>query len=351
LSQRDLARRAEVSQSMIARIEARRVDPPVGLVQRLLACCGMRWDLRLAPCCATPRRAATGVARVRASAARRADAAGGRRMMENAAARQAADSLVDSLLSVRERRSEIRLARLAERARQAAAYAALINSDDNATRAWVRGDESACRRLFEASVQNLSVPPIAQLPERIAGHLGQVEIDVVRSLFEQMSLQWAHPALAVTGVTARALWSSLPQRHHGVDVVVAPMRGHGAAIALLMKSGAAPRPGGTLFELAGVRVRVRLRARPPVAASLVRWRPDGPFKALAVDRPEWLADAAVDRHAIRAVLATAHRDGRGRRLPPYHESFGIAVRPRVFEPGCQALADSDLRDPRTIVRP
>ncbi|MGB9376575.1 MAG: helix-turn-helix domain-containing protein, partial [Mycobacteriales bacterium] len=83
LSQRDLARRAGVSQSLIARIEARRVDPPVGEMQRLLGLCGLRWELQLVAGGATAAERRSRSALVRQRARRRGDAGVFRRMAEN----------------------------------------------------------------------------------------------------------------------------------------------------------------------------------------------------------------------------------------------------------------------------
>ena len=74
LSQRDLARRAGVSQSLVARIEARRVDPPVGVMRRLLGLCGMRWELQLHSAGVTPAASRARQTMIREQARHRGDA-------------------------------------------------------------------------------------------------------------------------------------------------------------------------------------------------------------------------------------------------------------------------------------
>ncbi len=326
LSQRDLARRAGVSQSMIARIESRRVDPPVGLVQHLLSQCGLRWELRLAPCGATAQRAATGAVAVRKSAHSRAYAAGDRRMKEHAAARGAGEKAAAAWLSVRQRRAAVRAARLAERAAQAAAFAELVANDDAQMREWLAADGVVEQRLFRRCMDELSVPAPDRLPRRLAGPALAGEM---RRLLDTISTFWVDPPVVLTGVAARAMWSAAPARRSTIALDVAPVRDRAHAVSFLMAAGASARAGGEMFDLHGL--TIRLRRSPPSTATLIRWRSGQGAKAIAVARPESVPGAVVDRHAVRAVMAAARLDSRGRRYAPYHETLGVAVRPLWFE--------------------
>lgn len=327
LSQRDLARRAEVSQSLIARIEARRVDPPVGLMQRLLGLCGLRWDLSPTSCGATPARAATCTNNVRESARRRKDAAAGeRRAQENAAARSAAAAVGDSWLTVRERRAHIRQSRLAERARQAAATEAFIRSDDAAMAGWLQKDLRACERLLRQRREQLAVPLARRLSEDLAGRAA----DDAQHLLEALSSWYFMPPVMLVGRSARAVWSPRPARGTPKPLELAALRGRDWASAFLSEVGAHALPAADSFALGAI--TVRLTRSPPPSAVLLRWAPGWPTGAIAVARPEALPGALIDRHARRAVLELAGRDSRGRRFPPYHEAVGVAVSPKWFEP-------------------
>ncbi len=327
LSQRDLARRATVSQSLIARIEARRVDPPVGLLQRLLGFCGLRWELRLTTCGATPGRAAACELAGRKSARRRADSAdGARRVRENAAAREAAERLSRSPITARERRSEVRATRRAERAKQQAQHEQLIASDDQAIRAWLAADRQASNRLLARRLARLRVPLADRLPVQLAGPAP----DALRALLEELSHDWPYPKVALTGSSARAVWSPGRVRPSSIDLHLAPLRGRGTA-ASLTRMGATPLPEPDRFDWRGL--TLRLWPAPAPSVVLVRWRPDRPERALPVARAEAGPAAIGDRHAIRAVLESADRDDRGRRHPPYHEELRFAARPFWFEPG------------------
>lgn len=297
-------------------------------MQHLLGLCGMRWDLQLAACGATPARAAEAAVAVPESAARRAYVAGWRRMGENAAARDTAAQVADRWLTVRERRAEIKAARLAERARQATAYSALVQSDDETMRAWLDTDLQVADRLLGRCFGHLTKPPAARLPVRLGGDAA----GEIRRVLEALSRDWPYPSVALTGATARAVWSPARVRRSIVDLDLAPLRGRSDAITRLIDLGAVERGGSDILDLGGL--TIRLRASPPPSTTLVRWRPGFPVGALSVARPEWLPGMVADRHTVRAVLSAASRDKRGRRYPPYHETLGVAVRPVWFEPGC-----------------
>ncbi len=313
LSQRDLARRAGVSQSLIARIESRRGDPPVGVMQRLLGLCGMRWELRLCPAGATPVAAAGRGVAVRRSARRRGRAARVRRWREIDAAVEAGEAL-DALgwVSVRERRRRVREARLTERAAQAAAYDALVASDDQRAEAWIVEDAAESTQRFERCVRQWEVPLRERLPTQVRRLAG----DDLRRLLDDLSLCWACPPVAVTGSLARAVWSPVPLGPRA-PIEFAPLRSRDEALEFLTSAGARRAPGADRFQFGGI--TVRLRSTPPESAALVRWRWDGPVRAIAVARPESCPGTPSDRHAIRAVLQAASRDRLGRRRPPYHE--------------------------------
>lgn len=336
LSQRDLARRAGVSQSSIARIEARRVDPPVGLMQRLLGLCCLTWDLRVTPAGATPARARAGALDVRELARRRAEvSAAGRRASENAAARAMAGAVAGAMLTFRERRAEVKAARLAERASQVAAAADLVRHDDNRTRQWLAEDLTTAERLLGRRCGRLQIP----LADRLPGQLARCAQDDVLRLLEDLSDWCSHPPVALTGSTARAVWTPAPVKPSEIDVDLAPLGSRERALDYLRELGAVRDSGRDMFDLA--RLTLRLRQAPPPSTALVRWRPGSNSQALAVARPEGPPGIGVGRHDMRAVLESARRDGRGRRYPPYQEVMDNVVAPVWFEPGAK----------RTIVRP
>ena len=207
LSQRDLARRAGVSQSLIARIEARRVDPPVGVMQRLLGCCGLRWELRLVVVGDTAVAVRRRRAAVTGSALRRSSAATDRRCAENAAARDSARRSAGQPFTVRARRQLAREARVAERAAQAIAYAELICVEDDLSRRAAVADGRQADRRLRRYLQHFRVPTADRLPARV----GPARSAELTALLEALSTQWPWPPVAISGWAAAAIWS--PGRH------------------------------------------------------------------------------------------------------------------------------------------
>lgn len=321
LSQRDLARRAGVSQSLVARIESRRVDPPVGQMQLLLGLCGMRWELQLVGGGVTP---ALGSARntlVQRRARRRDDASAGRRMRENAAARDMAISLADEWVTGREIRRRCKEARLAERAAQAGIYAALVSADDDEARGWVSVDAKASQAVCSAAIRLFEV----SLVDRLPAILGDPESTELRELLTALADEWACPRVALTGSLARAVWSPSYRLPARPVVELAPLRGRREAHEFLAGVRAVPCGEPRMFRLG--RLRLRLLPTAPQSTSLVLVRFGKVRPAVPVARPESRPGAACDRHAVRAALAAAGRDRRGRRHPPYHETWDGAVRP------------------------
>ncbi|MDP9239340.1 MAG: hypothetical protein M3O55_01680 [Actinomycetota bacterium] len=265
---------------------------------------------------------------VRESAIQRDEAgAGGRRWRENMVAREVAASLVGSMLTVRERRAEVRAARLAERERQTEASAAFVRADDAAMRDWLAADLRAADQLLHDRSRHLAVPLVDRLPEQVTG----VEADDARVLLEQLSGWWGLPPVALAGATARVVWSPGRVRRGAADIDLLPLGRREHAVSFLTQTGASARPGGDMFDLGGVTVRLG-HHRPP-STTMARWRPGSPECAVPVVRPETSAGAVVDRHTLRAVLKVASRDARGRRHPPYREAWRFAVWPQWFGPG------------------
>lgn len=322
LSQRDLARIAGVSQSLVARIEARRVDPPVGVLQRLLGCCGLRWELRLVVAGDTEKQAGNRRVAVQQSARRRFDSAYTRRAAENAVARETAVLLADAPLGVREKRRRIKAARLAERTAQAKAYAISVNEEDMRARRWRRSDAGAAARQFRRHLEHCRIP----LAERLPGRIHPSGTDDFRRLLEALAASWPNPPVALSGGTAHAVWS--PGRRRGpstaIEVTALKTAGPGPVV-FLTALGARPRGGNQVFDLG--RLAIRLREPAPLSTTLVFWRPGRPERAIAVARPETSLRVPVDRHAVRAVLEWAGRDIRGRRRAPYHEALEVAPHP------------------------
>lgn len=315
LSQRDLARRAAVSQSLIARIEARRVDPPVGVIQRLLGLCGMRWDLRLVAGGATPAAAGARGKAVREASRRREAAARARRRREHAAARQLGRRL-DSCppITVRERRARMRAVRLDERAAAAEACAAVMIAGDEQAHAWVARDAADGRLQFARCADLLAQPLAERLPWQVPDGFG----DDLWRVLDQLSRWYANPPVALTGAIARSVWSpGRPSpRHPGLTL--AALGGRDDAVEFFHRVGARPA-GAERFVLGELPIRLGRGEPPP--ATLVRWRSGPPFSAIVVARPENRRAAGVDRHAIRALLEHAGRDRVGRRRPPYRETW------------------------------
>lgn len=321
LSQRDLARIAGVSQSLVARIEARRVDPPIGVLQRLLRYCGMRWEVHLVVAGESRSTAARRRPAVQRSARRRADAAYDRRAAEGAAARQAAVHLAGAPLSGREKRRRIKAARLAERAASAEAFDVATGEEDARARRWERSDAGAANRQLRRHLEHCFVPLADRLPARAGPGCAE---DFSR-LLEALAASWAYPPMALSGATALAVWSPRDDRREpGTVELTALGRDDRAARAFLAGCGARRRAGTGLLELE--RLAVRLRPPAPLSTTLVSWRPGLPARAIAVARPETCRPAPADRHAVRAVLEWADRDRRGRRRAPYHEAWELAPR-------------------------
>ncbi len=319
LSQRDLARRAAVSQSLIARIETRRVDPPVGLMQRLLGLCGLRWDLRPVTAGATPAAARERGKAVRESSRRRDAAARHRRRHEHAAARQMG-RLLDhgGPITVRERRARIRAVRLDARAAQASAWAALVRDDDQEAGNWRTQDAAAAQWQFSRCADLLAVSPAERLPWQVPDEFG----DDLWRVLEALSHWSAIPPVAVTGAIARSVWTpgQASPRHPGLALV--PLGSESDTMAFLRSTAALPVGAGRF--LLG-RLPIRLVRGDPPPATLVRWRSGRPFNAIVVARPEDRRAVGVDRHAIRALLEHVRRDRAGRRRPPYQETWDGAV--------------------------
>jgi hypothetical protein len=248
------------------------------------------------------------------------------------------DRLAGSWLTVRECRAEVRQARLAERARQAAGHAALVEADDRAMREWLTTDHAAAGRLLRRRLERLAVPLADRLPGDLGILGGRPAAEDAQGLLEALSQEWIHPPVALIGRAAQVVWSPAARGRPAVHLDLVAFDSSRAA-RFLAGIGAVPRAGGQIHDLG--RLSVRLRRSPPPSTVLVAWRPGRPATAIPVARPEGLPDAVVDRHALRAVLAAARRDGRGRRYPPYHEALGVAAWPLWFEPGRL----------RTIVRP
>jgi len=257
-----------------------------------------------------------------AAAQRHHAGAGGRRWRENMVAREVAASLVGSMLTVRERRAQVRAARLAERARQAEASAAFAQADDAAMRHWLTADLRASNRLLHRRSAHLAVPLLDRLAVHIAG-------DDALGLLEKLSNVPFLPPVALAGATSRAVWSPSGIRRCNADINLLPLLRREDAVSFLTKAGACARPGGAMFDLGASTVRLGQRPRP--STTMVRWSASWTERALPVARPEVSAGTAVDPHAVRAVLETAGRDARGRRRPPYHEALHLAVVPMWFE--------------------
>lgn len=334
LSQRDLARRAGVSQSLVARIESRRVDPPVGQMQRLLGLCGMRWELQLVGGGVTPSAGAGRNALVQQRARRRENASAARRMQENAAARKMATSLADAWVTGREIRRRCKEARLAERAAQAALFAALVSADDDEARGWVVADARASQEVSSAAVRQFEVPIIDRLPAALV----DPEAADLRDLLFALADDWACPRVALTGCLARAVWSPSRRLPPHPIVDLAPLRGGQEAVEFMAGVRATRCGGAQMFRLGSL--RLRLLATAPQSTSLVAVRFEKRVSAIPVARPESRPGAACHRHAVRAALAAAGRDRRGRRHPPYHETWDGAVRPWWVWPARLVGADA-----------
>ncbi len=327
LSQRDLARRAGVSQSLVARIEARRVDPPVGQMQRLLGLCGMRWEFQLVAGGATPAVARARNVMVQKRARARDDAAAARRMHENAAARDTAVSAAVAFMTVRERRQRCRAARLAERAIQAALFAELVSTDDTEARRWTIDDAAASIKRLKSVVQRHEMP----LVERLAAAVGDDAHSIALLHVLATLAPWAaSPPVALTGAIARVVWSPSYRLRTDPVVELAALRGPREAQEFMARAGAVSI-GRRMFLLG--KLRIRLLPTAPQSTSLVQCNRGRPARAVPVARPESRPGAGCDRHSVRAALASAGRDGRGRRRPPYHETWDGAVRPWWVEPG------------------
>lgn len=334
LSQRDLARRAGVSQSFVARIEARRVDPPVGVMQRLLGFCGLRWELRLAivgdTTAATVRRAAA----VRESANRRWEGASTRTSAENAAARGTAVRLESTLLTTRKKRECVREARLAERVTQAQVYAAIVRLEDEWADRWTLSDAANSARKFHRYLEYCRIP----LAERLVDRIGPHGAEDLNRLLEALAASWAYPPAALSGWIARAVWSPGRPRCSRAAVELAALGRKGDARSFLIALGAHAGGNHGNFDLG--HVVIRLRATSPLSTSLVRWRPGRPARAIVVARPETSPGPPADRHSIRAVLESAGRDARGRRRAPYHEAWDAAAVPWWLGEACARAGDA-----------
>ncbi|MGB9376807.1 MAG: hypothetical protein WCB04_04755, partial [Mycobacteriales bacterium] len=294
-------------------------------MQRLLALCGLRWELQLVTGGATAAERRSRSALVQQRARRRGDASVFRRMAENAAARDTAASLESAPVSGREVRRRCRAARLDERAFQAANFAALVTSDDEEARDWLVRDESASIELSMSALQWWAPPMTERLPQAMRGPAE----GGLRGLLAAMSHEWPWPSLALTGWLARAVWSPPPPMARPKEVQLACLRGDGPAEAFMASIGASPA-GPRRFELGALRIRLLPGA--PQATSLVQSRPGLPVRGVATARPESRPGAECDRHAVRAALAGASRDRRGRRRPPYHETWDGAVKPWWVKP-------------------
>lgn len=195
-----------------------------------------------------------------------------------------------------------------------------------AMRSWLASDEAVIGGMLARRLRHFAVPLADRLPAQLAGHAA----DAARALLEALAADWAYPEVALIGASARAVWSTARVRRSGVDIQLAPIRNREAA-ASLARMGASPQDGGEIFDWRGL--TVRLGSEPAPSIVLVRWRTGRLARGLAVARPEGPPGGLADRHAVRAALQFASRDGRGRRYPPYHEAIGVAKWPLWFELG------------------